>query len=71
MAWILDAVGCSFSRREGSAGPPLKNVMNCIHIATFTFLSIHAMHQYCTRIDASGIPKILKLSCNSKWGVLS
>jgi hypothetical protein len=27
VAWILDAVGCSFSCREGSAGPPLKNVM--------------------------------------------
>jgi hypothetical protein len=24
---VLDAVGCSFSYREGSAGPPLKNVM--------------------------------------------
>jgi hypothetical protein len=26
-AWILDAIGCSFSCREGSTGPPLKNVM--------------------------------------------
>jgi hypothetical protein len=33
VAWILDAVGCSFSCREGSAGPPLKNVM----LLTFTF----------------------------------
>jgi hypothetical protein len=27
MAWILDAVGCSFSCREGSVGMSLKNVM--------------------------------------------
>jgi hypothetical protein len=28
MGWILDAVGCSFFCREGSVGPPLKNVMH-------------------------------------------
>jgi hypothetical protein len=37
VAWILDAVGCSFSCREGSAGPPLKNVMETFKVKILHF----------------------------------
>jgi hypothetical protein len=53
MAWILDAVGCSFSCREGSAGPPLKNVMPVPSTsrvqAEANQSSVHYMHKTVTR----------------------
>jgi hypothetical protein len=41
--WILDAVGCSFSCREGSAGLPLKNMQtrDILRMQIHKFENVH------------------------------